>query len=148
MGFHESVRTVLSKKYATFSGRASRSEYWWLQLLYWALLAAYVPLLVTVSEATGGADGLSQIADVLMTILILFVLATLSPQTALHARRFQDCGISSSRYGTLVLLCVIPGFAILAGPAVIVICLLPGTEGPNKYGPDSLIAEPKAEVFT
>ena len=58
MGFHESVRTVLWKKYATFSGRASRSEYWWFQLLYWALLAAYVPLLVTVSEATGGAESL------------------------------------------------------------------------------------------
>ncbi|MGO7201602.1 DUF805 domain-containing protein, partial [Rhizobium ruizarguesonis] len=34
MGFTEAVRTVLTQKYATFSGRASRSEYWWFVLFY------------------------------------------------------------------------------------------------------------------
>ncbi|MGO6903709.1 DUF805 domain-containing protein, partial [Rhizobium ruizarguesonis] len=28
MGFTEAVRTVVTQKYATFSGRASRSEFW------------------------------------------------------------------------------------------------------------------------
>ena len=31
MGFTESVKTVFSK-FATFSGRASRSEFWWFYL--------------------------------------------------------------------------------------------------------------------
>ena len=29
MGFMDALTTVLRNKYATFSGRASRSEYWW-----------------------------------------------------------------------------------------------------------------------
>ncbi len=35
MKFDQAVRSVLSK-YATFSGRASRSEYWYWLLFYWA----------------------------------------------------------------------------------------------------------------
>ena len=34
MKFDQAVRSVFSK-YATFSGRASRSEYWWWTLFYW-----------------------------------------------------------------------------------------------------------------
>ena len=34
MSFTESVKTVLFQKYATFKGRASRSEYWWFTLFY------------------------------------------------------------------------------------------------------------------
>lgn len=148
MGFTDAVRTVLTRKYATFSGRASRSEYWRFQLLYWGLVMAYVTLFIVINDATRGTDGSSRITKIMIAILVLFVLATLLPQTALHARRFQDCGISSSRYGALLLLCLIPFISIFAGLAVIAICLLPGKEGPNEYGPDSLIAEPKAEVFT
>lgn len=148
MGFAESVRTVLTRKYATFSGRASRSEYWWFQLLYWGLMIAYVPPLIMVGDTTGGPDGSSQITKVMMAILALFVLATLLPQTALHVRRFQDRGISSSHYGVLVLLCLLPGVSILAGLAMIVVCMLPGKEGPNEYGPDSLISEPREEIFS
>ena len=29
MGFMDALTTVFRNKYATFSGRASRSEYWW-----------------------------------------------------------------------------------------------------------------------
>ncbi len=32
MGFQEAIRTCIKEKYATFSGRASRSEYWWFVL--------------------------------------------------------------------------------------------------------------------
>jgi uncharacterized membrane protein YhaH (DUF805 family) len=34
MNMKEAVTSVLIKKYATFSGRASRSEYWWFSLAY------------------------------------------------------------------------------------------------------------------
>ena len=34
MDFQTSLKTCLTQKYATFSGRASRPEYWWLMLAY------------------------------------------------------------------------------------------------------------------
>ena len=41
-----------------------------------------------------------------------------------------------------------PGIGtFFAGLAVIAICLLPGKEGPNEYGPDPLRPEMRAEVF-
>ncbi len=147
MGFAEAVHRVLLTKYATFSGRASWAEYWWFQLLYWALVAVDFYVFITVMDPARGPHE-AWVENALFFVPVLFVLATLLPQTALHARRFQDCGISSSRYGMLVGACIIPGFAMVALPAIIVICLLPGTEGPNEYGPDSLIRKPKAEVVT
>ena len=34
MNMKEAVTSAVFKKYATFSGRASRSEYWWFTLAY------------------------------------------------------------------------------------------------------------------
>ena len=34
MNMKDAVKSVIFKKYATFSGRASRSEYWWFGLAY------------------------------------------------------------------------------------------------------------------
>jgi uncharacterized membrane protein YhaH (DUF805 family) len=34
MNFQNSIKTCIKKKYANFSGRASRSEYWWFFLFY------------------------------------------------------------------------------------------------------------------
>lgn len=47
MGFGEAVQSVFSK-YATFSGRARRSEYWYfvlLQVIVTAVLTAFIPQL-------------------------------------------------------------------------------------------------------
>ena len=43
MKFTESVKTVYSK-YATFSGRATRSEYWWFVLFWYAIILCAVLL--------------------------------------------------------------------------------------------------------
>lgn len=69
MTFQESVKVCFTK-YAEFSGRASRSEYWWFVLFV---------ILGTVAA--------SVISDKLS---ILFTLATLLPSTAAAARRLHD----------------------------------------------------------
>lgn len=69
MTFGESISTCFSK-YADFTGRASRAEYWW-----WVLFT------VLVAIATGiVSDKLSP----------LFSLATLLPSLAVGARRLHD----------------------------------------------------------
>lgn len=69
MGFGEAVKTCF-KKYACFSGRARRSEYWW-----WVLFMVIV--------------GICGIIPILGWILIV---ATILPSYAVMARRLHDVG--------------------------------------------------------
>lgn len=68
------------RKYATFSGRASRSEYWW-----WYLIAAVVNGLLSSLGRTDGAAG-----DVFRLLSGVWGLAILVPTLALLWRRLHD----------------------------------------------------------
>lgn len=77
MDFATAVRTCLVEKYATFRGRASRSEYWWFVLAY--VIAAIVVMFLV------GLTGLG-------FLQLIFMLAILSPALAAGFRRLQDTG--------------------------------------------------------
>ena len=53
MTFSDAVRTCLKVKYATFQGRASRSEYWWFMLFIYGVSL----ILGGLALALGGARG-------------------------------------------------------------------------------------------
>ncbi|ANL49372.1 MULTISPECIES: DUF805 domain-containing protein [Rhizobium] len=142
MGFTEAVRTVLTQKYATFSGRAPRSEYWWFQLFYWLVGMA---LLTANFLVTGGLR--PQEVGIFPIIGGLLSIAVIVPQISLQVRRFHDRNISGWWYLGLLVSCLIPFVAILSIIAIFVINVLRGTEGPNKFGPDPLRPEARAEVF-
>ncbi|NKL75215.1 DUF805 domain-containing protein [Rhizobium leguminosarum] len=146
MGFTEAVRTVLRQKYATFSGRASRSEYWWFVLFYvLALFALIIPSFILAFATSGG--GAPSPAHYTVVIWMLFTLAILLPLISLQVRRFHDRNISGWWYLALFILSFIPYVVLVTAPVTIVISMLPGTEGPNKFGTDPLRPERSAEVF-
>jgi len=68
------------KKYASFEGRASRSEFWWVGLFVWA-----------VSVILGGIG--NQI-EAVTYLAGLFQLAVIVPYLAVGARRLHDTGRS------------------------------------------------------
>ena len=117
MSFTEAIKAVLNK-YATFSGRARRSEYW-----YWILFTSVV--------SSGLSAGLRATDNgTFFTILeTLFSLAVLIPGLAVTWRRLHDIGKSGLNY--LWVLLPIVGWILL-----IVWCARPGVSGPNQYGPD------------
>lgn len=103
------------KKYATFTGRASRSEYWW-----WVLISVIVSVVVNVLMLAGtigaklGPNGTSVPGPAYAVGLILAViwcLAVAVPSLALTVRRLHDANFS----GWMILL----GFVPLAGPFII-----------------------------
>ncbi|MBA8833707.1 uncharacterized membrane protein YhaH (DUF805 family) [Rhizobium leguminosarum] len=146
MGFTEAVRTVLKQKYATFSGRASRSEYWWFMLFYGlALLALIIPAFVLAFAFSGG--GAVSPIHYTVVIWLLFILAIFLPLISLQVRRFHDRNISGWWYLALFIGCYVPYVGLLAGVAIFVVSVLPGTEGPNKFGADPLRPEIRSEVF-
>lgn len=103
-------------KYATFSGRARRKEYWMFILFY--IIAYIALLLIDVLIGTGGI------------LCGLFALGTLLPSLAVGARRLHDINKS----GWWQLLYLIP----FGGLVVLYFLVSKGTEGENRFGPDPL----------
>jgi uncharacterized membrane protein YhaH (DUF805 family) len=89
MTFRQSLTTCL-RKYADFSGRASRSEYWYFSLtegMVWTALAGVVVGGVTL-------PGFGLLWYILGVPLGALVLALLVPGWAVYARRCHDTGRS------------------------------------------------------
>lgn len=112
--FTEAVQTCMSN-YATFTGRASRSEFWWFALFYMA--AIWGSMLA--GAAIVGADAATG-------LMVLVVVALLLPWLAVTVRRLHDANMS----GWLVLIGLIP----LGGIVLLILCAQQGTAGPNKFG--------------
>ena len=111
LNFFQAVKTCL-KKYFNFRDRASRSEYWYYQLLVTPVyLFSYIP---TLSDET-------------WIFLGLFFLITLIPSFAVAVRRFHDIDKS----GWFILISIIP----LVGWIIMLVMLVgKGTEGKNRFG--------------
>lgn len=98
------------RKYGTFSGRASRSEYWWWQLATTLVYAILAILALVIGFATGEMNPagdvfyLSPAFGIGITLIAIWALATLVPQIAVVVRRLHDADLS----GWLVLLRLVP----------------------------------------
>jgi len=148
------------KRYADFSGRAPRAEYWWFWLGYMALNIV-IQILTRISTMFG--------------LLGLVYLALIIPMIAVGVRRLHD----TNRSGWWLLAPAVPyliGFALIFpaimsgtasanpflnfGPAMVfmligfvmaiavfVFTVLPGTKGANRFGPDPYDPSNLEEVF-
>ena len=113
MTFSDSVSTCL-KKYFVFQGRASRSEYWWFQLI---VSPSYFVSTILENEIGYFFLGIT--------------LFTLIPAISAGVRRLHD----TNRSGFFLLISFIP----FIGGLVLLFFLIPeGTKGKNKFGPDPL----------
>jgi uncharacterized membrane protein YhaH (DUF805 family) len=61
MSFPEAIKTCL-RKYAVFGGRASRSEFWWFALAYYAFFLLILPLLVVMGRGSTSGEASSDSA--------------------------------------------------------------------------------------
>jgi uncharacterized membrane protein YhaH (DUF805 family) len=136
MTFGQSVKHVFSN-YATFRGRASRSEFWWFYLFMIianAILA--IPYYIGLAQSSAKVDpvtgeiteaSLSGLAIFGLVLLGIWALATIIPIISVSVRRLHD-GNRTGWWWWLNLLCFI-------GPIIVLIFyILPGTPGPNRYG--------------
>lgn len=131
IGFVAAIKRAY-QKYATFSGRASRSEYW-----FFALYTGLVYLLfgiISVASTAGASRGGSAATAVdaagsLASIpFILFFLASAVPSLAVGSRRLHDAGYS----GALLLLNLIP---YLGSFVVLIFTVMPTSSNAGRYGP-------------
>lgn len=142
MSFGQSIKHVF-RNYATFQGRASRSEFWWWYLftviVSTILLIPAMPWyadLITSSTSTGPGDSttavpaLTGLATVGLALSTVWSLAILLPTIAVAARRLHDTNKSAWWLLIWFLSCCFGIGAII----LIILWILPGTPGPNRYG--------------
>ena len=157
------------KRYAEFSGRSRRMEFWMFQLGVWLLwIVLWVIAMVvgfgTASAARDPASGLIGMfasMGIFMVIFAIVGLGLLIPQLAVAVRRLHDTnrsgwwlllpiapyvltillaimGAASQNSALLGIAMIFNVLVIVAGIVLLVFYCLPGTPGPNKYGPDPL----------
>lgn len=111
------------RKYATFTGRARRAEYWWYQLFNLILYAIVLGVGFGLDSAMNGSGVLPGV------LIFVYLAGVLLPTLAVTTRRLHDAGMT----GWFQLLGFIPA---VGGLIVLVLTVLPGNPGPNQYGPD------------
>ena len=116
MPFIEAVKTCLHK-YSLFSGRASRSEFWWFYLfsVFCTNIAAAAD--TSLFGTVYGQGWMSTAVACLLTV----------PSLAVQARRLHDTG----RSGWWMLLVL----TIVGIPVLFVFNIFSSNPGANKYGP-------------
>ncbi|HBS49024.1 MAG TPA: DUF805 domain-containing protein [Rhodobacteraceae bacterium] len=114
MTFNQAIRTCF-RKYVTFSGRASRPEYWYfvLFIVIWSVLAAIIDWqffsTVTRIEAEGASATLATSPQPVGSIVALIVFL---PHLAVAWRRMHDTG-RSGFFVLLPLILMASAFAVL-----------------------------------
>ena len=116
MSFGDSITNCLTNNYVGFSGRASRSEYW-----FWVLFTMIVSLVAVIMDGFifGSEFGTG-------TISSISSIAFLSPGLAVIVRRLHDVGRSG--WWILSSILILPVLFLLYW------LIIEGDSNPNEYG--------------
>ena len=106
----ENCKTIVTKKYFCFEGRADRKEFW-----MWVLAAFVISAILGIIPKVGSI------------LSGIFCLAVLLPSLGVTARRLHDLGKS----GWFQLLGLIP---VVGGLIVLILCIPEGSKEANAYG--------------
>lgn len=111
---------IALKKYATFSGRAQRAEYWY-YFLFYVLLVVSVSIVDAMTGSYSSASGMGMLG-------MLLTVGLLIPSLAVGVRRLHDTG----RSGWWLLLAFIP---VVGAIVLLVFAVQDSSPGDNAYGP-------------
>ncbi|WP_336921648.1 DUF805 domain-containing protein [Aquipuribacter sp. SD81] len=140
MSFGQAVSSAL-RRYATFTGRARRSEFWFFYLFF--VLVYGAPYLAGTVVLAAGTDPLTgeptrsaaAVGLLLMGVAVLIGLALTIPTLAATVRRLHDTGRSGFWYFI--------GFVPFVGGLVLLVMLVqPSQPHPNEHGPDPTAPAP------
>jgi uncharacterized membrane protein YhaH (DUF805 family) len=111
-------KRVILERYAQFTGRATRPEFWWYFL---ANVIVYIVLNILIA-----------IASIFWVLYVIYALAVLIPGFAVGIRRLHD----TNKSGWWLLIGLIP---LIGAIVLIVFWATEGNPGPNNYGPPDVV---------
>jgi len=137
------------RRYAEFSGRSRRMEFWSFALLNVIVLAVITVIVFATAGSFASFEnraqgsysaGASAFVPMMFggagLLYAVWWLATIVPNVAVTVRRLHDRDMSGWWYLGFVVLSMIPLIGFIASIAFFVILVLPGTPGPNRFGED------------
>lgn len=108
------------KKYAVFSGRARRKEYWFF-VLWYVIISIGLAILDNIIGTYSAKAGIGLLGGI-------YALALLIPSISVSVRRLHDTG----RTGWWLLIILIP---LIGAIVLLVFMFLDSQPGENEYGP-------------
>ena len=110
------------RRYAEFSGRSRRKEYWMFTLLMLiaGIVSGTIEGILGINTMVGGIYG---------PLTTLLILGTIVPSISVGIRRLHD----TDRSGWWLLIAVIP---LIGGLILLFFFVSEGTRGANRFGPD------------
>jgi len=106
-------KRVVFEKYADFTGRARRAEYWWFTL---ANVIAFIVLLI-----------LGAISNVFFILFVIYWIALIVPSIAVAIRRLHD----TDKAWYFILFGLVP---FVGGLILLIFMVLDSTHGTNQWG--------------
>lgn len=131
------------KNYVNFSGRSTRSEYWWPILLNYIIAVSLNIALWMILVAAAASGSMDQFAPelpagalVLLFVIMIYNLAVFIPILSVTIRRFHDIGKS----GWWIFISLVP---CIGGILSLIFMCTDSQPGANQWGPN-----PKETQFT
>jgi uncharacterized membrane protein YhaH (DUF805 family) len=128
------------RRYAEFTGRSRRKEYWMFYLLN-ILVSLFVGLVFVVGYSADMSQ--SEMDTYLMPVFYVacaYALATLIPGLAVTVRRLHD----TDRSGWNILWGLVP---LVGGFILLYFYVTDGDQGPNRFGPDPKGGDTDSHIF-
>ena len=122
------------RRYAEFSGRSRRKEYWMFFLLNLLIGLVVWGLLLATFVAGMSEEAMTVVMTPVFILYGLVALAFIIPGLAVTVRRLHD----TDRSGWNILLGLIPIVGVIL---LLVFYCTEGTPGPNRFGPDPKAGE-------
>lgn len=137
------------RRFAEFSGRSCRAEYWWFTLfsaVIYAVFAAMAYLagidVIGIFEQDGPVAAkqilVGPAAIAAIALAALFFCVSLLPSLAVAIRRLHDIGYSGWWYLGNLIASSLPVVGVLFKGLYIGVMCRRGTRGPNRFGADPL----------
>lgn len=130
------------KRYADFSGRSRRKEYWMFVLFQVLLVIPFVLVLGLSGSLEEGSEP-GGFAMLLAGLLGLIFLGLFIPSLAVQVRRLHD----TDRSGWWILLGIIPFVNYIGFIVLLVFYCLDGSKGENRFGADPKMNQNVGNVF-
>ena len=123
-------------------GRSSRAEFWyWNIFVFFTVVLPFYAVVIPYSGEPPGGGALIAMAALILGIVVA------KPTLDVSVRRFHDVGLIGI-FPCALLLLIFPGFLLISFIfylwffcfwiclfSILIVGLIPGTKGPNKYGP-------------
>ena len=119
------------RRYADFTGRSRRKEYWMFVLFTFIVMLVCMALMFAggMGADTSGEEVPGPLFWLGVVLLAIWGIGSIIPSIAVQVRRFHD----QDKSGWMVLLAFIP---YVGSIIVFVFMCIEGTRGPNRFGND------------